>query len=249
LSGAHILGGDDRKGVRVKSALKVPCLAIVLTAACVAGPLAAEVVTVHPSGFVVRHEVVVEADTKATWLALINPATWWNKDHTWSGDSANLSLAPSAGGCFCERIPEVEEPDRLTLEGTVEHMRVIQSYPEAALRMRGGLGPLQSEPVTGILTIAISKTDKGTRLVWEYNVAGYMRYEIPVIARAVDAVIGSQSLALAKLLGPVSKPAAAKPIEPAAEPAQKAAPVPEKAAPDAKSRPKVNEAFGDLISD
>lgn len=241
----------------------------------VAAPAAAEVTTVHPSGFVVRHEVVVEADTKATWLALISPDSWWRKEHTWSGNAANLSLTPSAGGCFCERIPEVDEPGRFTLEGSVEHMRVIQSQPEAALRMRGGLGPLQSEPVTGILTIAISKTDKGTRLVWEYNVAGYMRYEIPVISKAVDGVIGLQAAALADLLGRVDAPAAAKDdrtAEPAQSPAVKTAepPTDKVSAPPArlpaaaakppaaaakppaaaaKPKPKLDEAFGDLIGE
>ena len=226
----------------------------------VAAPAAAEVTTVHPSGFVVRHEVVVEADTKATWLALISPDTWWRKEHTWSGNAANLSLMPSAGGCFCERIPEVDEPGRFTLEGSVEHMRVIQSQPETALRMRGGLGPLQSEPVTGILTIAISKVGKGTRLVWEYNVAGYMRYEIPVISKAVDGVIGLQAAALADLLGRVDAPSSAASKEearPAADekPADKsAAPPTEKPAgapakPAAATKPKLDEAFGDLIGD
>lgn len=68
--------------------------AVLLASALAAAPAAAEVVTVHPTGFVVRHEVVVEADTKATWLALISPATWWRKEHTWSGNAANLSLTP-----------------------------------------------------------------------------------------------------------------------------------------------------------
>jgi hypothetical protein len=230
--------------------------------AAAAAPAAAEVTKVHPSGFIVRHEVVVEADTKATWLALISPDTWWRKEHTWSGDAANLSITPSAGGCFCERIPEVDEPGRFTLEGSVEHMRVIQSYPESALRMRGGLGPLQSEPVTGILTIAISKADNGTRLVWEYNVAGYMRYEIPAISRAVDGVIGLQAEALGKKLGLVAIAAAAdkpqakpepapKPAEGAdgSAPAAKAAPAPAKPAPAAASKPKLDETFGDLIGE
>jgi len=229
--------------------------------AAAAGPAAAEVTKIHPSGFIVRHEVVVEADTKATWLALISPDTWWRKEHTWSGDAANLSITPSAGGCFCERIPEVDEPGRFTLEGSVEHMRVIQSYPESALRMRGGLGPLQSEPVTGILTIAISAADKGaTRLVWEYNVAGYMRYEIPVISRAVDGMIALQAEALGRKLGlrdiagteakPEAKGEAAKdpgeapPDKPATAPAQ---PTPVRPAPAAK--PKLDDAFGDLIGD
>jgi uncharacterized protein YndB with AHSA1/START domain len=182
-------------------------------------PAAAEVTGSGPLGFVSRHEVVVEASPKEVWLALIAPAGWWTSDHTWSGDAANLTLTPQAGGCFCEKIPEVDEPGRFTLEGSVEHMRVIQAYPEVALRMQGALGPLQSEPVTGVLTIAISKTEGGTRIVWEYNVGGAMRYEVPVISRAVDAVMGIQLASLAKPLGVVAmpEPAAPAPEEPAEE--------------------------------
>ncbi len=181
--------------------------AATLLAALLAAPAAAEVTTSHPLGFIVRHEMVVKADPKQVWLALISPDTWWSPEHTWSGDSANLSIMPSAGGCFCERIPEVEGGGRFTLEGSVEHMRVVQAYPERALRMRGELGPLQGETVQGILTVAISEVETGTRLVWEYNVAGYMRYEIPVISRVVDGVIGKQVAGLAALLGPVNQPA------------------------------------------
>lgn len=170
-----------------------------------AAPAAAEVVESDERGFVTRDEVVVEADPKAVWLALISPAKWWKSEHTWSGDAANLTLTPQAGGCFCEKIPEVDEPDRFTLEGSVEHMRVIQAYPESALRMVGALGPLQSEPVTGVLTIALSKVETadgtGTRIVWEYNVGGSMRYEVPVISKAVDGVMSLQLAGLGELLG------------------------------------------------
>lgn len=249
--------------------------AVALASAAVAAvphAVHAEVIEAHPSGFIVRHAVVVEADPKAAWLALISPDGWWRREHTWSGSSANLSLTPSAGGCFCERIPEVDEPGRFTLEGSVEHMRVIQAYPETALRMRGGLGPLQSEPATGVLTITISRVDKGTRLVWEYNVAGYMRYEIPVISRAVDGVIGVQAEALGKKLGlvtigsakrpdarpdaetragggaaPGGKPADKPAVAPAAPPATKPAAPPPKPPPAPK--PRLDEAFGDLIGD
>lgn len=169
-------------------------------------PAAAELTRITDDGFVSRHEVVVEASPTAVWLALTTPAGWWSKEHTWSGDSNNLTLTPQAGGCFCETIPEVDEPGRFTLQGSVEHMRVIQAYPELALRMQGALGPLQSEPVTGILTIAISKVEQGTRIVWEYNVGGPMRYEVPVISKAVDGVMGVQLAALGKLLGPVALP-------------------------------------------
>lgn len=178
-----------------------------LTAGLAAAPAAAEVTRTFPDGFVSRHEVSVKADPKTVWLALITPSRWWQKEHTWSGDAANLVLTPQAGGCFCETIPEVDEPGRFTLQGSVEHMVVVQSYPEKALRMRGALGPLQSEPVMGVLTITITGREAGSRIVWEYVVGGTMRYEVPAIAAAVDGVLGRQIGALASLLGEADKPA------------------------------------------
>ncbi|WP_298334049.1 SRPBCC family protein [uncultured Erythrobacter sp.] len=179
-----------------------------------ASPALAEVAEANEDHFITRSEAVVEANAKETWLALISPAGWWSSEHTWSADSANLKLTPQAGGCFCETIPEVDEPGRITLEGSVEHMRVIQAYPEVALRMSGALGPLQSEPVSGVLTIALSDAEEGedgsarTRIVWEYNVGGKMRYPIPDISRAVDGVMTLQLTRLAELLGIVEPIAA-----------------------------------------
>jgi hypothetical protein len=186
-----------------------PVLAVMALAE--AAPASAEVTRATDLGFVSRNEVVVSASPKDVWLALISPAGWWQSEHTWSGDAKNLTLMPQAGGCFCETIPEVDEPGRFTLQGSVEHMRVVQAYPESALRMIGSLGPLQSEPVNGVLTIVISKVPKGTRIVFEYNVGGTMRYEIPVISRAVDGVMAAQLAALAKPLGVVAMPAAEPP--------------------------------------
>ena len=171
--------------------------------ATLAAPLGAEVVQQDDRGFTTKDEAVVSATPKQVWLALISPGDWWSDEHTWSGDAANMALTPQPGGCFCETIPESEEDGRITLQGGVEHMRVIQAYPESALRMTGALGPLQSEPVTGVLTIAISEVDEGTRIVWEYNVGGRMRYEVPVIAKAVDGVMSQQLDGLAARLGRV----------------------------------------------
>ncbi len=204
----------------------------------------AEVVRTGDNGFVTRDEAVVRADLKQTWLALISPADWWSAEHTWSADAANLKLTPQAGGCFCETIPEVNEPDRFTLEGSVEHMRVVQAYPESALRMIGALGPLQSEPVTGVLTIALSKVDEGTRIVWEYNVGGPMRYEVPVISKAVDGVMSIQLAGLAKRLGRVDKPAAAK-----GEPDDKASKGSAEEPSQKGTGPSVDDVFGDLSKD
>jgi hypothetical protein len=205
-----------REGLAMKLS-KPARLAIVTAGALSAGaPLSAEVTRTTDDSFVSRNEVVVEASPKDVWLALISPSTWWQSSHTWSGDAKNLNLVPQAGGCFCETIPEVDEPGRFTLQGSVEHMRVVQAYPEQALRMIGSLGPLQSEPVTGVLTIVISKVPKGTRIVFEYNVGGPMRYEIPVISKAVDGVMAAQVASLAKPLVVVPMPSS-RPADESAE--------------------------------
>jgi len=170
-----------------------------------ASPAVAEVIQSEDNHFVTRDEALVETDPKATWLALISPSRWWSSEHTWTGDSSNLSLMPQASGCFCETIPEIEDEDRITLEGSAEHMRVVQAHPERALRMIGALGPLQSEPVTGVLMIALSAVENGTRIVWEYNVGGQTRYNTAEIAIAVDGVMSLQLGRLADMLGRVER--------------------------------------------
>jgi len=217
--------------------------AAALALAAGAAPLAAEVERMDDNSFLTRDEAVVAADPKEVWLALISPARWWRSEHTWSGEAANLRLTPQAGGCFCETIPEVDEPGRFTLEGSVEHMRVIQAFPERALVMRGSLGPLQPEPVVGVLSIALTEVEAGTRIVWTYNVGGFMRFEVPVIARAVDGVMSQQLAGLAELLGEVDAPAADG--EAAEEPAA-IEPEPVIEEPPAERTPSVEEAFGDL---
>lgn len=241
--------------------------AAALMLAATAAPVSAEVVEAGEDHFITRNQAVVDASPTEVWLALISPARWWSGEHTWSADAANLSLTPQAGGCFCEKIPEVDEPGRFTLEGSVEHMRVVQAYPEVALRMIGALGPLQSEPVNGVLTIALSKIedDDGkvfTRIVWEYNVGGKMRYPLEVIAPAVDGVMTLQLTRLADLLGVVEAPTAGAAPEPEAEAADGAeeteeadaedAPVtidPEAVIEEAPEPSAVDEAFGDLSED
>lgn len=183
---------------------KMLLMALAVTALAWTGyvpSLEAKVTRSDNQGFVTRHEAQLEASPKQVWLALISPAKWWSPTHTWSSDPANMTLTPQAGGCFCERIPENPDPETFSLEGSVEHMRVIHAFPERALRMRGGLGPLQSEPATGVLTITIGKSDAGSRIVWEYVVGGSMRYEVAEIAQAVDEVMGQQLGRLARFLG------------------------------------------------
>ena len=161
----------------------------------------AEVVEQDERGFVTRAGAQVTASPMETWVALISPGKWWNGAHSWSGDAANMTLTPQADGCFCERIPE--DGDRISFAGSVRHMTVVSAMPEQVLRMRGGLGPLQSEPVEGVLTVTLKPVDGGTRILWEYVVGGYMRYDVATISKAVDGVMNEQLSRLAQHLGPV----------------------------------------------
>ena len=82
-------------------------------------PAQAKVVELEDNAFVTRDTKVVTADPRAVWLALTTPGEWWNKAHTFSGDSANMTLTPQAGGCFCERIPADDTRKSVGLAGSV----------------------------------------------------------------------------------------------------------------------------------
>lgn len=166
-----------------------------------AGDARADVIETTADRFVVRTTASVAAPPLKTWLALTKPGDWWNPAHSWSGDAKNMTLTPQGGGCFCERIPVGDSGNASAMEGSAQHATVVQSFPMRVLRMRGGLGPLQGEPVEGILTITLKEVPGGTRLMWEYNVGGPMRYKVAEIAPAVDSVISEQLKRLQDFLG------------------------------------------------
>ena len=205
-------------------------LPIAALAALTAQPATAEVIASSDAGFATRATAEVPADPAATWQKLIAPQTWWNKAHTFSGDSANLYLDAQGGGCFCEKLP-LKDAAPGARGGSVAHMRVVYADPGKALRMVGSLGPLQSEALTGTLTITLKPAAAGTRIVMEYVVGGYMRYKTEEIAPAVDKVMSGQLAALAIALGatageePETAPADAKPeAKPRAKPKPKPKP-------------------------
>ena len=197
-------------------------LSIVTLAALLAQPAAAEVIASSETGFVIRETAEVPADPAQTWQALIAPQNWWNKAHTFSGDPANLYLDAQGGGCFCEKLP-LKDAAPGTRGGSVAHMRVVYADPGKALRMVGSLGPLQSEALTGTMTIMLKPGGAGTRIVLEYVVGGYMRYKTDEIAPAVDNMLAEQLAGLATALG---TPVEAEPDAAPATPKPKAKPKP-----------------------
>ena len=161
----------------------------------------AKVVETGTERFVTRETASVKTPPLATWLSLITPGEWWDPEHSWSGDATNMTLTPQGGGCFCERIPVGDSGNSSAMEGSARHAEVLQAFPMKVLRMRGGFGPLQGEPATGVLTITLKEVPGGTRILWEYNVGGPMRYKVAEIAPAVDAVMTNQLKRLQAHLG------------------------------------------------
>lgn len=152
--------------------------------ALAASPAAADVVDSSAAGFTVSKTVSIAATPDAVWETLRAPARWWAKDHTWSGDNANLYIDSQATGCFCEKLPG---------RGSVEHARLIFVDKGKLLRMSGAFGPLQAYAVTGVMTFELSPAgDKGTTLKMTYTVGGYMPGGFEKMAAPVDGVLGQQ---------------------------------------------------------
>lgn len=220
------------------------------SAVLLAVPAQAEIVEQGPASFVTRDSAAVGAEPQAVWLELISPAGWWNDAHTWSADASNMMLTPQGGGCFCERIPASEDDGAIGLAGSVQHMVVLQAFPRKALRMRGGLGPLQSEPVDGVLTITLKPIDGGTRILWEYVVGGYMRFKTAEIAKAVDGVMSQQLAGLADKLGRIDDPEPGPEAEKEAEVGKPDDPDGDAAAEQASPEPVIESAIGrDFLDD
>jgi hypothetical protein len=178
---------------------------LALSGLLIATPAAAEVKNQSSAGFVSGHSAEILAKPDEVWKRLIAPKDWWNPEHSWSGSVAGFYIDAQAGGCFCERMQETGPDGKTRTRGSVEHMRVIFADPGKVLRMQGALGPLQSEAVLGILTVAMEplKDGAGTKLSFNYAVGGYTRFPMDKMAAAVDQVIGEQFANLIKPLGKV----------------------------------------------
>lgn len=160
--------------MQVRGGIVLGALALLFT-----GSAAAEVVSASDAGFTVARKLSIAAPPAKIWATLIRPSLWWDGAHSFSGDAANLTLDPRAGGCWCEKLAG----------GGVEHMRVVHVSAPTMLRMSGALGPLQAMPVTGVMTIALKPSGAGTEVTFTYAVAGP---GLAAIAPAVDGVLDGQ---------------------------------------------------------
>ncbi len=154
-----------------------------------AAPAGARVAESSGNGFTISVTEQAAATPDEVWAALSAPGAWWSAEHSWSGDAANLSLEPAAGGCFCERWSG----------NSVEHARVIFAVRGQQLRLRGAFGPLQAEALTGVLTVTLTAQGQGTQIAVDYVVGGYARFTLRSAAPLVDQVVTEQVRRLAAL--------------------------------------------------
>jgi uncharacterized protein YndB with AHSA1/START domain len=146
---------------------------------------------VGPNGFAIRFDRAVQAPPARVYAALVGQVgTWWNPEHTYSGDSRNLSIDARPGGCFCERAPA----------GGIEHMRVIHVKQGEMLRLSGGLGPLQALGLAGSMTWRVRAAGDGSKVELTYNVGGFLPGGFDELAPAVERVLAEQVDRLARFV-------------------------------------------------
>ena len=155
-----------------------------LAALLAAAPATAAVAAVGAAGFSLHIEIDSAREPAALWARTVRPQDWWDSGHTYSNDARNLSLALIPGGCWCEALPG---------GGFVRHMEVAYAAPGKALRLIGGLGPLQGMGVSGTLSFVMRPAAAGhTLLVVDYVVSGFAAKGFDELAKGVDAVLSEQ---------------------------------------------------------
>lgn len=139
--------------------------------------------TPREGGFTVSNSVEVAAPPAQVWAALEQPGRWWDSNHSWSGDAANMTLEARAGGCFCEALAE---------GGSAMHGTVIFAQPNRTLRMAALLGTLMSLGGSAVLTWSIAPMGEGSRVTFEYVAGGLPGETGQALALPVDGVIRQQ---------------------------------------------------------
>lgn len=155
---------------------------VILPLLLAATPASADIVSATESSFVVETKQTVAATPQKVWETLIRPAGWWESSHTYSGDSANISIDARPGGCWCEKVRD----------GGIEHMRVVYVQPGQVFRGVGGFGPLQAMPVNAVLTVTIKPAGTGSDVIYTYRAAGFMAGGLDKVAPIVDQVLSTQ---------------------------------------------------------
>jgi uncharacterized protein YndB with AHSA1/START domain len=167
-------------GVVIMRRCSLGALALVM----LSGTPAQSAPQITPNGFLVNFEVSVNAPAAKVYDALVRQVgSWWDPQHTYSGDAKNLSIDARPGGCFCEKLPN---------GGGIEHARVIYVTPREILRLSGALGPLQASGVAGTLTWKLTSGTDNTHIQLTYSVGGFIDGGFEKMAPLVENVLRQQ---------------------------------------------------------
>jgi hypothetical protein len=158
-------------------------LALFLTGLLIAFPARAEVVSAGPNGFEVQEVVNLVVPQAHAYAAFGQVGQWWNKEHTYSGDAARMSLQLRPGGCFCEPLDG---------GGGIEHMRVTYLKPGEQIVLTGSLGPLLYQATAGVMDVKFERIAGGTRVTMNYRAAGFAKSDADKLAPLVDQVLADQ---------------------------------------------------------
>lgn len=149
----------------------------------------ADVVASAPDHFTLKLEAESELTSDEVWTRLIEPANWWQSDHTYSLDANNLSLDPQPGGLWREDWDG----------GSVWHGTVLQAQPGKSMVLSAPFGPLQGLAVTSIWTITLEPLDDGgTKITFDHVTNGTSASQLDQLAPAVDFVKSAALTSLAR---------------------------------------------------
>ena len=138
------------------------------------------------NGFEVRETVNAGRSAGRRLRRVRRLAAWWDPEHTYSGNSANLSLELDARRCFCERIPKTAAGSSI--------MRVTYVDPGKRIVLTGALGPaaFRSDDRAS-WTCRSRRIAGGSQLIARLSsVAGFANGGADKLAPAVDQVLGGQ---------------------------------------------------------
>ncbi|HEV7229618.1 hypothetical protein [Brevundimonas sp.] len=139
-----------------------------------AAPAAAEIVSRSENGFTLKFVSSTDIDPADIPTALEDVALWWDGDHSYTGDAANLSLDLSPGGCWCEKMPD----------GTAfDHGRTV-SVAADRIKFSAPFGPLRGKATTADLIVTWPGANRGWDVTWTMVVEG------PGVGAMADAVHG-----------------------------------------------------------
>ncbi|WP_196140282.1 hypothetical protein [Aliikangiella sp. G2MR2-5] len=162
------------------------CLVFFLGLSFYSDSAKADIVSDSGNEFSLKFSYVINSDIDTFEKKFFAIDQWWDPAHSYSGNKENLYLDITQGQCFCEK---------LNSGGFVRHLDIAHYEPRKIIRFLGGLGPLQTLPVNGVMEFSfIQNQSHQIELTVTYLVAGTV--QLKGWATPVNRVIEEQLIRL-----------------------------------------------------